>query len=275
MDAPAPARPGRPPARPRRVALPASARPRAAVPLPARERRAHDAARRHRRAARSPSSGRPSTTPPARRSTRARGCSASATPAGRRSTGWRGRATRRRTTSPSRACRASTSRSRALKTALLYRVRDLDDGELAARRADLAASYQRAIVRALVGRVEAARRATRRRRRRRRRELGAAGGAPRRRARAAPALHRQRGDDRVRGALRRARPLPRLPWARCVLDGAVERRSRCSRSSRPPSRCSASPRPAAARPRSPARGAASWRGPRRRTTARRCRSGSG
>jgi N6-L-threonylcarbamoyladenine synthase len=40
-----------------------------------------------------------------------------------------------------------------LKTALLYAVRDLAPGELEARRADLAASYQRAIVRALVGRV--------------------------------------------------------------------------------------------------------------------------
>ena len=43
-----------------------------------------------------------------------------------------------------------------LKTALLYAVRDLEPAELEARRADLAASYQRAIVRALVGRVEAA-----------------------------------------------------------------------------------------------------------------------
>jgi N6-L-threonylcarbamoyladenine synthase len=43
-----------------------------------------------------------------------------------------------------------------LKTALLYRVRDLSPQELDARRADLAASYQRAIVRALVERVEAA-----------------------------------------------------------------------------------------------------------------------
>jgi tRNA N6-adenosine threonylcarbamoyltransferase len=43
-----------------------------------------------------------------------------------------------------------------LKTALLYAVRDLGEVELAARRADLAASYQRAIVRALVERVEAA-----------------------------------------------------------------------------------------------------------------------
>jgi N6-L-threonylcarbamoyladenine synthase len=42
-----------------------------------------------------------------------------------------------------------------LKTALLYTVRDLEPDELSARRADLAASYQRAIVRALVERVEA------------------------------------------------------------------------------------------------------------------------
>src|SRR6201982_1031658 len=37
-----------------------------------------------------------------------------------------------------------------LKTALLYAVRDLDQEELEARRADLAASYQHALVRALV-----------------------------------------------------------------------------------------------------------------------------
>jgi N6-L-threonylcarbamoyladenine synthase len=42
-----------------------------------------------------------------------------------------------------------------LKTALLYTVRDLGPDELEPRRADLAASYQRAIVRALVERVEA------------------------------------------------------------------------------------------------------------------------
>jgi N6-L-threonylcarbamoyladenine synthase len=43
-----------------------------------------------------------------------------------------------------------------LKTALLYATRDLAPAELEARRADLAASYQRAIVRALVGRVREA-----------------------------------------------------------------------------------------------------------------------
>jgi len=40
-----------------------------------------------------------------------------------------------------------------VKTALLYAVRDLAPTELEDRRADLAASYQRAIVRALVGRT--------------------------------------------------------------------------------------------------------------------------
>jgi N6-L-threonylcarbamoyladenine synthase len=43
-----------------------------------------------------------------------------------------------------------------LKTALLYAVRDLAPAELERRRADLAASYQHAIVRALVERTRAA-----------------------------------------------------------------------------------------------------------------------
>jgi len=43
-----------------------------------------------------------------------------------------------------------------LKTALLYAVRELSEEELEARRADLAASYQRAIVRPLVSRLRAA-----------------------------------------------------------------------------------------------------------------------
>jgi N6-L-threonylcarbamoyladenine synthase len=43
-----------------------------------------------------------------------------------------------------------------LKTALLYAVRDLPPGELERRRADLAAGYQRAIVRALVARTQEA-----------------------------------------------------------------------------------------------------------------------
>ncbi len=47
-----------------------------------------------------------------------------------------------------------------LKTALLYAVRELEPDELESRRADLAASYQRAIVRALVERTLAAADAT-------------------------------------------------------------------------------------------------------------------
>jgi N6-L-threonylcarbamoyladenine synthase len=43
-----------------------------------------------------------------------------------------------------------------LKTSLLYRVRDLGEEEAARRRADLAASYQRAIVESLLGRVRGA-----------------------------------------------------------------------------------------------------------------------
>src|SRR5213076_1532230 len=43
-----------------------------------------------------------------------------------------------------------------VKTALLYAVRDLDAAEIERRRADLAASYQRALVRALVQRTEEA-----------------------------------------------------------------------------------------------------------------------
>jgi N6-L-threonylcarbamoyladenine synthase len=49
-----------------------------------------------------------------------------------------------------------------LKTALLYAVRGLDEEELERRRADLAASYQHAIVRALVERVQAAAKRTER-----------------------------------------------------------------------------------------------------------------
>jgi N6-L-threonylcarbamoyladenine synthase len=47
-----------------------------------------------------------------------------------------------------------------LKTALLYATRELSADEVERRRADLAASYQRAIVRALVGRVREAARET-------------------------------------------------------------------------------------------------------------------
>ena len=95
-----------------------------------------------------------------------------------------------------------------LKTALLYRVRGLAEGELEERRADLAASYQRAIVRALVERVRGAGAGADRRRRRGGGELRAPGGAPGGGARAARPLHRQRRDDRLGGPLHGPIPYP-------------------------------------------------------------------
>ena len=103
------------------------------------------------------SSARRSTTPPARRSTRGRGCSDSAiraAPALERLA---------RDGDPE-AFRFPTGQKLAgldfsfagLKTALLYRVRDLGEQEAERRRADLAASYQRAIVESLAIRVERA-----------------------------------------------------------------------------------------------------------------------
>ena len=102
-----------------------------------------------------------------------------------------------------------------LKTALLYRLRD----EPGADPADLAASYQRAIVEALDG-PHASRAGARgpraaRHRRWRGGELGAARGRPfaRLEGLGAPdrALHRQRGDDRGSGPLPGADRIPRLP----------------------------------------------------------------
>ncbi len=91
-----------------------------------------------------------------------------------------------------------------LKTALLYRIRDLGDEEAERRRADLAASYQRAIVESLAIRVERALLGSglerlsiggRRGRQRPGPRADALGG--RRAPRAATgAVHRQRGDDR-------------------------------------------------------------------------------
>ena len=92
-----------------------------------------------------------STTPPARRSTRARGCSASATRAGRRSTSWPAGAIPRHSPSRSPASPVWTSRSPASRRRSYTPSATSRDDELEARDADLAASYQRAIVQALVG----------------------------------------------------------------------------------------------------------------------------
>ena len=119
----------------------------------------------------------------------------------------RGRS-RRRTRSRSRASRGSTSRSPGSRRRCSTRCATCAPAELEARRADLAASYQRAIVRALVERIEAAGAE----------RVAIVGGvaanselrASLPEAVAAPlaALHRQRRDDRL------GRPLHRAPSRR-------------------------------------------------------------
>ena len=87
------------------------------------------------------SSGGRWTTPPARPSTRARACSGSAIRAAPRSTAWRA-GDREAFEFPRSLPGRSRLQLRGLKTALLYTVRDLGEGQPSAR-ADLAASYQR------------------------------------------------------------------------------------------------------------------------------------
>ena len=187
-----------------------------------------------------------------------------------------------------------------LKTALLYTVRDLRRTS-SRPTADLAASYQRAIVRALVERVEATGARADRGRRRCRGQLRAPGRAAGRRARAARALHRQRGDDRLGGPLHRARPVPGVPFARCAClrvaplgslavaiarrrAGRGRRRARAQRQRRPSLAVSwrglvGEPRARgadrAAHDRRPARRRRSRSGSRRRTTRPRRRSARG
>ena len=104
-----------------------------------------------------------------------------------------------------------------LKTALLYTVRKLSPGRArrAAGRPGRVATSGRSCARSSsASRRQAAARLARRRR------CGCELRAPRRAAgggaRAARALHRQRRDDRLGGSLRRARPVPRVPFARCA-----------------------------------------------------------
>ena len=108
-----------------------------------------------------------------------------------------------------------------LKTALLYRVRDLaPDGARSAAgrsRRELPARDRAGARRAARG----DRRCPGRRRGRRRGELGAASGAAGCGSGAAAALHRQRRDDRIGRPLHRPRPLSRLPFARCASHGVA------------------------------------------------------
>jgi N6-L-threonylcarbamoyladenine synthase len=113
-----------------------------------------------------------------------------------------------------------------LKTALLYAVKDLPADELERRRADLAASYQSAIVRALVERAQQAAA-----------EVGASriavvGGVAANCASSvdrpcAPApVYGQRGDDRLGCALHGPHPVSALSWARCLRVHRVSRETR-------------------------------------------------
>ena len=131
---------------------------------------------------------------------------------------------RRRGRSPSRAAFAEglDFSFAGVKTALLYKLRELPEQERSERAPDLAASYQAAIVESLISRTERALRHTGSGRlavgggvaangelRRRLGELEVELHVPDR----AP-LHRQRRDDRQRRPLRRAARLPPLPRAR-------------------------------------------------------------
>ena len=115
-----------------------------------------------------------------------------------------------------------------VKTALLYAVKELGADELERRRADLAASYQRAIVDALVRRARQAARADRscppRDRRRRGRERRAAECAAGSRRSSSRALHRQCRDDRLRRQVGGAVAAARLPRPRCVRQRGVASR---------------------------------------------------
>jgi hypothetical protein len=112
-----------------------------------------------------------------------------------------------------------------LKTALLYAVRGLAPEELERRRADLAASYQRAIVRALVERVREARAE----------RVAVVGGV---------AANSELREALAGGAVHGARPVPGVSCARCVRLALSRGMHSCSRSW-PRRRPSSSSRPAA------------------------------
>ena len=138
----------------------------------------------------------------------------------RRSTGSPATATRARTTSPSRASPASTSPSRGSRRRCSTRC-----ASWARRSSKRAAptSPRRTSARSCARSSSAC---ARRREQTGRERIAIVGGVaanselraalPRRRRRAARALHRQRGDDRLGGALDRAGPVPALPRPRRV-----------------------------------------------------------
>ena len=181
---------------------------------------------------RSRCSGRRSTTRRARPSTRARGCSASATRAAREIDRLARDGDPEAFSFPVARVPGLDFSFSGLKTALLYTVRDLGEQEAraAARRPRrvLPAGDRPRARRADAGGGGGDRCRADRGRRRRRRELRASRRPSRRRAGAARALHRQRGDDRLGRTVRRADRLPSVPCARRLpLDGSPS--SACSR----------------------------------------------
>ena len=129
----------------------------AAVPVPARLGRAHAAGARDRAGRVRGARAHAWTTRRARRSTRARGCSGCPTRAGPALSKLAESGDPTAFAFPTAARVAGLDFSFAgLKTALLYAVRDLGEEETARRAADLAASYEHAIVEGLMIRVERA-----------------------------------------------------------------------------------------------------------------------
>ena len=122
-----------------------------------------------------------------------------------------------------------------LKTALLYAVRELGDEGAAVRRADLAASFQAAVVGQLVAKLERALDADRwpavalgggvAANSLLRERVGAAVRAARlaAEARRPDAVHRQRGDDRLRGAATASRRPTPATWPGTRADRGVGR----------------------------------------------------
>ena len=168
-------------------------------------------------------SERRSTTRPARRSTRARGCSASATRAAPRSIGSAREGDAEAFSFPVARLDGLDFSFSGVKTALLYAVRDLGDGAEERRPISPRATSARSCARSSSGR---------RRRPRAPEPSGSPSSAasPRTRScvrgswapsRAARAVHGQRRDDRLGRAVRGGRPVSRLPWAGCVCVGSL------------------------------------------------------
>ena len=228
---------GQPPARPRRLALPAAARPRAAVHLPARERRPHAAARRPR--------------PRAGRTSRVLGrtlddAAGEAFDKGARLLGLAaipgGAEIDRLARDGDPDAYRLPGRARARARLLVLRAED----RAALRRARPRArrSSRRAgpiSPRATSGRSSA--RSSSGSRRPAASRVAIVGGVaanselraalPRRRRRAARALHRQRRDDRLGRPVHRSRPARGVPCARCVCFDALSSASSFSLRSRP------------------------------------------